>query len=223
MSMLTDRISNTKDVMQRSKVLEEKIQKHQKYVDFLDAVSKQKQKMMLIVDAISALHQYDETRFPKADLSVLVTKLTDILNTFEAEQRKGQLHFLAKDLEEKSRLYQEKWHSFATSSMEDADRTLNSIRGLLENKQEIDEVIQSLRKISQLWPVSKKNVNYFDTLLQDAKSKVTRLQVSPSIQIFLEKVANQQASLSDITPEISDWLQQQDFAKNLIISFKRGS
>lgn len=221
--MLTDRIASTKEIMQRSKIAQEKIDRHQKYLEFLDTVLKEKKKMMEIIEAISALHCYDEFRFPKAELGQILWKIKDTLETFEVEPKRGKLQYLTKDLEEKSVVYKEKWNSFATSVMEDATRTLHSIRGLVENKEEIDDVITSLRKISQLWPVTEKNVTYFDKLLQDAKSKVSRLQVSTSIQQFLEKVANQQASLSDITPEIRDWLTQQDFSKNLTISFKKGS
>lgn len=221
-SMFTDKIESTKKIMQRSKQAEEKIDQHQKYQDFYETVKREKQRMILITDAISALHHYDDERFPKADLRQILRKLTDILSTFEAEPKKRQLHFLAKDLEEKSEVYKERWITFAASATEEATRTLHSIRGLVTDKKEIDDVISSLKKISELWPVTEKNVIYFESLLQEAKSKVTRLQVSPSIQQFLEKVANQQANLSDLTPEITEWLNQQDFSKNLTISFKRG-
>jgi hypothetical protein len=220
--MLTDRITNTKDVMKRSKIAQEKIDQHQKFQDFIDTVLREKNRMMEIIQAISTLNKYDEFRFPKAELDQILWKVKDTLESFEAEPKKGKLQYLTRELEEKGRVYKEKWNSFATSAMEEATRTLNSIHGLVENKQEIEDIIESMQRISQLWPVSEKNVTYFDKMLKEAKSKVTRLQVSPSIQQFLEKVANDEASLSDITPEISEWLTQQDFSKNLIISFKRG-
>ncbi|MBN9653283.1 hypothetical protein J0K78_03315 [Halobacillus sp. GSS1] len=220
--MLTDKIATTKDVMEQAKVLDDKIQQHQKFVEFDQAVTNLNQKVLPIIDAISTLHQYDHIYFTKLDLGLVISKLENTLETFESEPKKGQLIGIGKEIEEKGNTYKEKWHAFSTREMEDATRTLKSIRGLVEDKKEIDDIITSLRKIAQRWPVTEKNVTYFDRLLQDVKSKINNLQVSPSIQAFLEKVMNEQASLSDITPEIADWLQEQDFSNNLIISFKRG-
>jgi uncharacterized iron-regulated protein len=70
------------------------------------------------------------------------------------------------------------------------------------------------------WPINEAlYLKYVNRRLLGEK-KINEIHFDAEIEDFLRKVKNQKASLLDLTPEILDWIKENNFDKNIMLSIK---
>ena len=110
------------------------------------------------------------------------------------------------------------WSEYAEEYVKGTGRllaTLSNIIGDPARARSLSESIQSLMREAP----SKENVERLVREAAEAKAIIGRYPFSPEIEAFLDKVANSDAHVSDLTPNVEAWLRDNDFTSKLRIVF----
>lgn len=219
--MLLEKINKTRELMNEVNELQEKEGQYHQYKDFYEHFLNETTKGYEFVDAqISLIDQYSLV-FKNPDLSSIINKLNDLLTSFEHEPKKGKITSIFRDLEQEHKNeLAEKWLDFAKEESYDAISTLNNVLRITGSNTEISQIINSLQTLSKKWPLSEQHVKHFKEQCDNAKLKIDDLNASEEVQTFLKLVSRQQATIADLTPEVIEWLNNNDVGQNLTIRFK---
>lgn len=171
-------------------------------------------------DSLSTLHKHFPQRFPKQDLQSVL----DNLNLLEAELEKDApkdrpLTEAKRILQGHDNLLHNQWKSYAREETIELVKLLDSLQGMVGAGMELAPLKRSLETLRDKWPLTEANVKHFAGQLQDAKNRLSVLQVGMNIKLFLEKVANQEATVEDLTDEVMAWLSQHQYKQRLQIRF----
>ena len=94
-------------------------------------------------------------------------------------------------------------------------------RNLLLNQKEADEIIEVLNKAKTTPPTNVKTIEQTEEKYKKAEQLIAQINVSDDTEIvsFLEKVKENQATISDLTPKIISWLKEKDLSNRIKLSF----
>jgi predicted S18 family serine protease len=218
--MLLNKIQETQQLMEETQDLQQKIDSMKKYEDFYARLINDTKMIEQFITSAMALQILNNNEFWQQDLSSIENTLDSLINSFEKEPSIRKIQELVRNTAEKENQLKTKWFDFAKHDSEEAQQILDSIKGVLQDKTEIQFIRQSLQSLSNKWPLTKQNVEQFINQYQNALNKLTELNVRPSIQQFLEKVSSNRATLGDVTDEVMEWLKEHQFSDKLYITFK---
>lgn len=218
--MLLNKIQETQQLMEETQGQQQKIDSMKKYEDFYAKLKNDSKIIEQFITSILALQIMKKNAFGQLDLSSIESTLDGLINQFEKDPNTRKIQELINNVVEKENQLKEKWFEITSHDSEEALQILDSIKGVLQDKTEIQFIRQSLQALSNKWPLTKQNVEQFINQYQNALNKLTELNVSPSIQQFLEKVSSNRATLNDVTDDVMEWLKEHRFPDKLYITFK---
>lgn len=218
--MLLKKIQQTKFLIQEVKELQTKIDQHEQYKEYLDHLRSESRKCYEFFEAQRSLSTFYPSNFSNPDLNSFLDKVEILIDSFESDPKKIRITNTFRELESHNKSLEQEWYTFAKKESEDAMNTLTNVVRVIGQNNEIDQIIKSLKALVSKWPISGQNVQHFQQQCNNAKLKLSDLNASPSVQNFLERVNHKQATLADLTPEVVEWLSDNDFGKNLAITFK---
>lgn len=99
-------------------------------------------------------------------------------------------------------------------------RNLPDVRS---NGAQIDAVLRQLNTIKKQPPASEEELIRYQENVDTLRSQIGGIQgLTPAVQIFLEKMSQDSATVADLTPEILDWCREPSRAKHFAIRFAEG-
>ncbi|MCI8981974.1 MAG: hypothetical protein HFG78_06130 [Hungatella sp.] len=111
------------------------------------------------------------------------------------------------------------WKEAAGDLSGDVENSLSSLRGLLSNKQEAEEILESLAKAKAKLPGSVKTIDTFLDNVKRGKGLIDGLHLDVEAEKFIVKVRTQQATVADLTPHIMDWLKENHLTGQIKVRF----
>lgn len=111
------------------------------------------------------------------------------------------------------------WKSDADGLASGVEQSLSSLRGLLPNKQEVDDLLAALDKGKVTIPGSAKGIDLFLDNVNRGKEMVDGLHLDDEVDEFVRKVRRQQATVSDLTPHIMEWLKDNQLTNQIKVRF----
>ena len=218
--MLLDKVTSTRKLIEQVKIDEDRLSKYEDYRDFYQKLVDQSSVYNEFINAIKSLVATYPEEFMKPDMSKVMDKINELLETFENDPKQNKINSLTKEIGNFNTEWHEKWTKFASSKSQDVIRGLSSIKQVAGSDTDINDIIHWLEVLTSKWPISESNLQQFTKYLIQAREKLTNINASPEVQKFLDSVANNKATISDVTPEIIRWLNENNFSSNLKITYK---
>lgn len=97
--------------------------------------------------------------------------------------------------------------------------SLTSLKNLLPDKQEADDLLEALNNAKIKMPTSSKGIDDFLNKVNRGKEIVDGLHLDSEVEKFISKVKLQRATVSDLTPHILDWLKENDLMNTMKVRF----
>lgn len=113
--------------------------------------------------------------------------------------------------------YANLWNAYYERKYSSSINLLTMLNTILDDV-EIIKIKNDISKFSKKWPINTNDLKELDANGKKAYKKIEDLNLNNNIQVFLEKLLNNQIRLSDISKEVYSWLE----ANNLSNKIKLG-
>ena len=113
----------------------------------------------------------------------------------------------------------DKWKNVSTSKSEMVVSSLTSLRSLLTDYEEIDDIVTEIKKARVHMPTSSKEIKKFLANIDRGTAIVNELHLDKETEEFVDKVKLQCATVEDLTPHILKWIKDNNLMKSLKIRF----
>lgn len=110
------------------------------------------------------------------------------------------------------------WKDAAATYAKGTTGYLSMISGLTENPRYARELVDGIDKTTKTDP-STQSISRLVEDVATARSITDAFSISPKIESFLKKVAAQQATVADLTPEVTAWLKEKNLMGKLKVRF----
>ena len=154
------------------------------------------------------------------DLNLLKRKLKKLKENLKGEYIDMSLiDAITKETNELEQFLKEKWNLYIVSETNGLINTLKTIRSIVNDKPKVDIVVHSIMKDRVAWPVDNDKLNNINNKKKEAQKLISDLGLNKNISDFIEKIALNQATILDLTPEILDWVRNKEFENNIALRF----
>lgn len=97
--------------------------------------------------------------------------------------------------------------------------SLNSLRSLLPDKKEADDLLEALASAKVKMPTSGKIIDDFIKRLNRGKEIVDGLHLDSEIERFIGKIKMQRATVGDLTPHVMEWIKTNGLMNTMKVRF----
>lgn len=111
------------------------------------------------------------------------------------------------------------WKSSAEGMCKEVVDSLSSLKSLLSDKKEAEEILEALNNAKLTMPSSAKGIDEFLQKTARGKEITDNLHVGPEAEKFITKVKTQKATVKDLTPEIMNWIKENNLLDIIKIRF----
>lgn len=111
------------------------------------------------------------------------------------------------------------WKNAADKQCSTVIDSLNSLKGLLPDKKEAEDLLEALNKAKLTMPSSSKIIDDFLSKVSRGKEMVDGLHLDDKVEKFINKVKMQKATVGDLTPHIMDWLKDNNLLNTMKVRF----
>ena len=111
------------------------------------------------------------------------------------------------------------WKEAAEDLSNGVQNSLLSLKGLLSNKQEAEDILNALAKAKTALPGSSKAIDTFLDNIKRGKGLIDGLHLDEEAEEFIGKVRTQRATVADLTPHIMDWLKENHLTGQIKVRF----
>ena len=93
------------------------------------------------------------------------------------------------------------------------------MKGLLQNKQEAEDLLEVLKKAKVSIPGSSKAIDAFLENVKRGKYLIDGLHLDEEAEKFIVKVRTQQATVADLTPHVLKWIKDNNLMNTMKVRF----
>lgn len=111
------------------------------------------------------------------------------------------------------------WKVSASEIADGVYGSLNSLKGLLPNRSNAEELLRRLASNKNTLPKSEQAVYDFLNDVESAQKLVNSLQLDAEIETFIVKVLRQQATITDLNDHVFNWIKENHLTEKLKIRF----
>lgn len=114
------------------------------------------------------------------------------------------------------------WREESNERCSSVIESLASLKGLLGNKREVEELLTSLTSAKINMPTSSKALDTFSLDVERGRRIVDGLDFTsnPEIKPFIDKVRRQRATVGDLTPPVLEWLNKNHLTDKIMLRFQ---
>ena len=117
---------------------------------------------------------------------------------------------------------QKEWSNYYHRVADQKINMLQTIKGIAPEREKVDYASNKI-KLGASWDFKQDNLDKMEKGLQEADEIINSLgfgEDGAEIIAFLKKVASGKASVHDLTPDILNWLMENNMTSKLAVSFK---
>jgi hypothetical protein len=173
-----------------------------------------------ILESYLALHQMDETIFPKKNLNQQIKQLEVIKKEGLVQYNREQIKEFTKPIKAIDDELKMNWTHYVKNQNKDIIGLLEQMKRLVKNPDQLTTLIVELKRYETKWPVNGNWITRYQDQIINAQKVISDMQASKNVQAFIEKVASNKATLDDLTEEVLAWIKEQQLSNKLVIKFK---
>lgn len=178
--------------------------------------------LMNYIKSKTILDKIEERNFSQADLTQLREKIkfvkTDIKDGIIDN---SVLHELNKLIDELDTNLKFEWNKYYEEKVIPSRETIQSILDIIKNREEAEIVVTALNPVQNKWPITERRLDIINDNLNKSKRIISEIGLTKEIEEFLEKIRENRATLTDLTPEILNWLKSRDLQDKISLTFKK--
>lgn len=110
--------------------------------------------------------------------------------------------------------YTNLWNAYYERKYSSSINLLTMLNTILDDV-EIIKIKNDISKFSKKWPINTNDLKELDANGKKAYKKIEDLNLNNNIQVFLEKLLNNQIRLSDISEEVYSWLEANNLSNKI--------
>lgn len=113
------------------------------------------------------------------------------------------------------------WKNIAKSECTPIIEAILSLRGLLDDKKEANDLLGYYEKVIQNTPVSVTALDTYIKNVERGRQIIENLHFASDkeVRVFIKKVSSQHATVNDLTPHIMDWLKENNLISKIHLRF----
>ena len=116
----------------------------------------------------------------------------------------------------------QEWSDYYHKVADQKINMLQTIKGIAPEREKVDYASNKI-KLGASWDLKKDNLDKMEKGLQEADEIINSLgfgEDGAEILVFLKKVTSGKASVHDLTPDILNWLMENNMTSKLAVSFR---
>ena len=116
----------------------------------------------------------------------------------------------------------QEWSNYYHRVADQKINMLQTIKGIAPEREKVDYASNKI-KLGVSWDFKQDNLDKMEKGLQEADEIINSLgfgEDGAEILVFLKKVASGKASVHDLTPDIFNWLKENNMTSKLAVSFR---
>lgn len=194
----------------------------------LTQISKKIQRLVNQYKTIGHLLPIEEQQELLVRFGLFNEKVSDFADEFQSnsDQARRLKPFLDRDVVPSLVTLQTMWASRVDREVKNESEIYLLVRSLPDvrsNGAQIDVVLRRLNVIKEQPPSSEEELIRYQDNVDTLRSQIEGIQgLTPAVQIFLEKMSQNSATIADLTPETLDWCREPSRAKHFAIRFAEG-
>lgn len=149
----------------------------------------------------------------KKSLQELKKRLKDEIPV--AQELKGMKH----ELDQIDKQLDTIWQSYVRTDVRRIESSLRIVQGISTEKERIDKILDGLNVLGRIKFEGERSFDKLNNLVNEGNSIIGDLGLTPSAELFLEKMVKRQATIRDLTPDILDWIKEHDLEDSVKIGF----
>ncbi|MEE1282943.1 MAG: hypothetical protein UHK60_11970 [Acutalibacteraceae bacterium] len=220
--LLTETIKKTTTAIETRRATIENKQSAERYSKALSQLSKQYISIKNAVDCVKEIKDkkiVESSVFPK---SIRDSLLSSVISCGSAIDNGTLTSDAVKVLQTKADIFDNHlkiiWKDAASKYSDGTKGYLSMISGFTDDPQKAKELSESITKTVN-GTLSIKAINKLVDDVNKAKVITESFSLNQTIEIFLKKVSAQQATVTDLTPEVLQWLKDKKLLSKLKVSF----
>ena len=220
--MLIDKIDNSIQTINARRSAQDRKISAENYTKALNQLQKTSGDLQTILDCIDLIETNQITSHHIINEDIRNSLRENINSCGEAIYRNELSIEMVKLIQEQvktlTQLLNAEWKDASLKYSEKTVGYLSLICDLTDSPAQARKLIFSVNEICAAAP-NKKSIKGLVDNVNAASKIVDAFSLSPQIELFLKKISNKQATLSDLTPTVLSWLKENRLMNKLKISF----
>ena len=154
-------------------------------------------------------------------LKSIVDKLKEIQEHIDYDQvddREGtQVHLVIDKIESQLKM---EWKNYCQLMTNGVITTLTNVKPFFTDEDEINIIINTLMGYENMWPINREKYDRFIENIELAKNKIDSLELTDEVRRFIRRITSNNATLSDLTPDILKWVKDNGYESKIKLKFK---
>lgn len=117
------------------------------------------------------------------------------------------------------KLLQEEWQNYSVKYTQQIYNDLIIAKSILPQKIQINKLLHQIEECRS-WPINGEVASNCINAFREASQLLQGIELDEHILAFLNKIRTNTAVLSDITPEVMEWLQKEQFTDKIQLKFR---
>ena len=151
-----------------------------------------------------------------------VTNSMSQLGFVISQETRGKVIGLLKEVFNIKKAILQEWLNYYHRVADQKINMLQTIKGIAPEREKVDYASNKI-KLGASWDFKQDNLDKMEKGLQEADEIINSLgfgEDGAEILVFLKKVASGKASVHDLTPDIFNWLKENNMTSKLAVSFR---
>ena len=172
----------------------------------------------IIVNSIRILNKFNDYHIPQDYLNLL-KEVWNLISDNYINEKAQKISSIKNMISKLDSSLESNWKAYITARDSEILDMLDIFSQVCNNKREISEITSSIRNMNS-WPIDEAVYQKYENRRLLGEKKINEIHFDAEIEDFLRKVKNQKASLLDLKPEILNWIKENNFDKNIMLSIK---
>lgn len=222
--MLSKDLTKTIDLIEEYQKTKRQVNNYKKYLSFYKILKELKNDFNEFKNMMNLLNSYDLNIFDDLDFKKTIEKINEILEKLDGLEvpSKRKLYDLSNIIETKDSRLKEEWQKKVSKISRDNLNTLEIVKKLLSNANQIDDIKSRIKIVKNNWPFTKNDFQSYEKAIEDSRKIIEKLEIGEDgeeIKEFLRSVSMGKATLADINKQIFNWIRKNGFDQNLGVKF----
>jgi hypothetical protein len=220
--MIREKIAQAKDLIDKVSIEQVLVSRHKQYAAFFSELEDSLPLLNDFQRSSQILQEQCPDHFSRQNVTGIINKINVILTGLQngsEPPKKNMVTQISEDVKVLEKELKVAWQEYVSKTTQNSLGLLESIKGILNDFSKIDDTVKKLLQVQKQWPVLNKTFHDLTGALTEARQIIQDLNAGDDVHKFLDLVSSRKARVSDLKPEILDWLRRQELTDNLEITF----